>query len=144
MKDILKSEHYFPSFRDLGDEHGFDERYWKIHRGVGTQAYTWCFLGEITNDETSQSSFLRNRILVRDRQGNNNIVIAFYPESGQFDFKTLKRGHTVCVMLAERHYFLDRTVGLRIEDLDTIKVIPSALDDLFAISTFYSQCQRAC
>ena len=40
----------------------------------------------------------------------------------------------MCVMLAEQHHFLDLTVGLRIEGLDTIKVIPCSLDELFAIT----------
>ena len=47
-------------------------------------------------------------------------------------------------MLAEKHIFLDLQIGLRIEDLDTIKVIPCSLDELFAISRAYSQCQNAC
>lgn len=144
MKDILKSRHYFPSFQDLGDENDLDDQYWKenYYTGVWVQACTWCFLGEITDDESSQIPFLRNRVLVRDRMGRENIPIFFYPERGIFDFKTLKKGHTICVMLAERHYFLDGSIGLRIESLDTVKVIPCALSDLFAMSTFYSQCQE--
>ena len=145
VEDILKNEFYFPSFRDLGTDNDLDFRYWKEDRtGTWVQACTWCFLGEITNDELSQVPFLRNRVFVRDRRGEDDIPISFYPERGFFDFKLLKKGHTVCVMLAERHHFLDMTTGLRIESLDTIKVIPCGLDDLFTLSTFYSQCKNAC
>lgn len=145
-RDILKNELYFPSFRNLSQENDLDERYWRedLRRGVWTQACTWCFLAEITNDEASQIPFLRNRVFVRDRRGQDNIPISFYPERGQFDFKTLKKGHTVCVMLAEQHRFLDMTIGLRIEGLDTVKVIPCGLDDLLALSTVYSQHEHVC
>ena len=47
-------------------------------------------------------------------------------------------------MLAEQHHFLDRTIGLRIENLDLVKVIPCSLEDLFAMSAVYSQSQNAC
>ena len=144
VKDILKNELYFPPFEELTDENGLDERYYKEdHRGVWVRSCTWCFLGEITNDETSQIAFLRNRVVVKDRR-DRSVSIFFYPECGSFDYRTLKKGHTICVMVAERHYFLDLTVGLRIEDLDRVKMIPCALDDLFAISTFYSQNYKAC
>ena len=146
VKDILKDRHYFPPFDELCNENDLDFSYWKEDedRDIWVQACTWCFLAEITNDETSQIPFMRNRVWVRDRQGRDNIPISFYPERGLFDFKTLKKGYTVCVMLAEQHHFLDMTTGLRIENLDTIKVIPCGLDELFAISRSYSQCQNSC
>ena len=83
-------------------------------------------------------------VLLKDRCGEDDIPIAFYPETGSFDYRTLKKGHTICLMLAERRTFLDLSEGVRVENLDTVKVIPCALDDLFAISTFYSQCQDSC
>lgn len=145
VEDILKKEFYFPSFRELGTDNDIDFRYWKEdHTGTWVQACTWCFLGEITNDECSQIPFLRNRVFVRDRKGKDNIPISFYPERGVFDFRLLKKGHTVCVMLAEQHHFLDMTTGQRIESLDTIKVIPCGLNDLFSLSTFYSQSKNTC
>lgn len=140
--DIFKKKLYFPRFRDLDFEYEIDERYWKedsCHPGFMIPACTWYFLGEITNDMTSQCTFLRNRVLVRDRRGQNNITIAFYPESGSFDFKTLKKGHTVRVWCARKHEFMDGSVGLRIEELNTIKVMPCSLNDLFAMSTFCSE-----
>ena len=138
--DILKNELYFPSFEGLEDDHVLDHKHYHIDsRGLWARACTWCFLGEITHDETSQVSFWRNRIFVKDRHGKGNIPIAFYPERGSFDYKTLRKGHTICIMLAQRRHFLDRSIGIRIEHLDRVRVMPCALNDLFAISTFYSQ-----
>ena len=144
-EDIFANEYYFPSFQDLGIDNDLHLQYWyKSSSGVYTQACTWCFLGEVTNDEVSQIPFLRNRVLVRDRRGQENIPISFYPEDGVFDFKTLKKGHTICVMLAEKHHFMDLTIGLRIENLDTVKVIPCGLDNLLTLSKCYSQCSEIC
>ena len=146
--DIMKNLRYFPSFDDLGDENDLDDRYWMEKNPktrLWAQACTWCFLGEITNDETSQMPFWRNRVLVRDRNGKDNIPVSFYPDRGfPFNYRTLKKGHTLCVMLAEQHYFLDTTIGLRIESLDLVKVIPCSLEDLFAISAVHSRCLNAC
>ena len=144
VKDALESKFYFPLFRDLPTDFDLHQEYYKEDPNTGfwIEACTWCFLGEITNDDHSQ--FHRNRTVVRDRNGTENIIVAFYPESGSFDCNLLKKGHTICVMFAMQHYFLDGTRGLRMEDLDTITVIPCSLNNLFALSAFYSKFKNAC
>ena len=144
-EDLFQNDHYFPAFQDLGVDNSLDYRYWK-QSSFGSYEYacTWCFVAEIVEDELSQMPFLRNRVHVRDRKGQDNIPIFFYPEGGTFDFQMLKRGHTICVVQAQQHYFLDMNIGLRIEYLDTVKVIPCGLDDLFALSKHYSQNANSC
>ncbi len=140
--DIFANEFYFPAFHDLGHEHDINlDRWYERSPGCLSRACTWCFLGEITNDECSQipGAMFRNRVFVKDRSGRE-IRILFYPETGHFDFTTLRNGHTICVMLAEQHYFMDMTVGLRIEALDLVKVIPCSLNDLLELSSTYSKC----
>ena len=61
-------------------------------------------MADITNDELSQIPFYRNKI---SRAGRKNINISFYPEDGDFDFTTLKKGHTILVTNAQKHDFLD-------------------------------------
>ena len=144
-EDIFQNERFFPAFQDLGVDNDLDLRYWKQSSfGSYKYTYTWCFVAEIEDDELSQIPFLRNRVHVRDRNGQGDINISFYPESGMFNYRALKRGHTICVMQAEQHYFLDRSIGLRIEHLDTVKVIPCGLSDLFALSKQYSQNANSC
>ena len=144
-EDIFANEFHFPAFRHLGIDNDPDIDYWyEKMPGNFTQACTWCFLGEITCDELSQRRVFLNRVLVRDRKGQDNIPICFYPKQGLFDFRTLKKGHTICVMLAVQHYFLDNTVGLRIENLNTVKVIPCGLSGLLALSKSYSQRSDSC
>ena len=145
-RDIFQNMYHFPSFQEVPGSNDLDSRYYKedLYTGLWTYACTWCFIAEITDDRTAQISVLRNRVLVCDRTGQDNIVIAFYPESGSFDFKTLKKGHTLCIMLPLQHYFLDGTRGFRIECLNSVKVVPCSLHDLLALSTVYSKCKDIC
>ena len=144
--DTFQSEDYFPAFQDLGYENDLNPKYWQQTPFGYDYAYTWCFVAEITDDEVSQISgpMFRNRVYVRDRKGQGHIPIFFYPEGGKFDFRTLKRGHTICVIQAQQHLFADMTIGLRIEYLHTVKVIPCGLNDLFALSKHYSQNANSC
>lgn len=80
----------------------------------------WCFLAEI--QECNGSRFLRYRTLVKD-DNNKESFVAFYPDSYEgFDWKKLKRGHTLAIMYANQHYFQDRTSGVRVEDMDYVHV----------------------
>lgn len=74
----------------------------------------YCFLAEIQECD----GFLRYRTIVRDR-GGAEVVVAFYPDSYDdgFDFKKLKRGHTLAIANALQHEFLDGTEGVRVEDM---------------------------
>lgn len=137
-EDFLQNTFHFPSFRDLPHENDLDERYWQCdHYGVYVPACTWFFMAEITNDECSQSAFLRNQVRVTDRAGQTDIPIYFYPEGGSFDFKLLKKGSTILVVNGQKHDFLDLSIGLRIEELDTVSVAPCSMDQLLTLSKTY-------
>ena len=143
--DVFKNTLYFPCFDQLCHENDMEESYWKedpYQPGVYKHACTWLFLGEIINDELALISFLRNKVFVQDRAGRDNINVSFYPEHGYFDFRQLKKGNTICVLFAEQHYFLDQTIGLRIERLDNVHVFPLGLDDLFSLSSTYAKCNN--
>ena len=137
-EDFLQNTFHFPSFRDLPHENDIEEGYWKCdHSGVYVPACTWFFMAEITNDECSQSPFLRNQVRVTDRAGQRDIPIYFYPEGGLFDFKLLKKGRTILVANGQKHDFLDLSIGLRIEELDTVSVAPCSMDQLLTLSEMY-------
>ena len=139
-EDFLQNTFHFPSFRDLPHENEIEEGYWKCDdTGVFVPACTWFFMAEITYDECSQIPFLRNRVAVRDRVGHEEIPIYFYPEEGFFDFKTLKKGSTILVANGQKHNFLDLSIGLRIEQLDTVSVAPCSMGDLFSLSQTYHE-----
>lgn len=141
-EDFLQNSFHFPSFSDLPHENDVQEGYWKCDcNGVFVPACTWFFMAEITNDEYSQIPFLRNQVRVKDRDGREEIPIYFYPEEGYFDFKMLKKGYTLLVANGQKHNFLDLSVGLRIEVLDTVTVAPCSMDDLINLSKTYHDCK---
>ena len=137
-EDFLQNIFHFPSFRDLPHENDLNEGYWQCDQsGVYVPACTWFFMAEITNDECSQNAFLRNQIRVTDRAGQRDIPIYFYPEGGLFDFKLLKKGSTILVANGQKHYFLDLSIVLRIEELDTVSVAPCSMAQLLTLSRTY-------
>lgn len=79
----------------------------------------FCFLAEIQHCD----GFLRYRTIVEDREGEE-AVVAFYPDNYNdgFDFKQLKKGHTLAIMNALQHGFLDGTHGVRVENMDDVCV----------------------
>lgn len=78
-----------------------------------------CFLAEIQQCDGS----LRYRTFVEDLEGEE-VVVAFYPDNYNdgFDFKQLKKGHTLAIMNALQHRFLDGTHGVRVENMDDVCV----------------------
>lgn len=99
----LDDDELFPSWRDIP---------------FSTETHS-CFLAEIQQCD----GFLRYRTIVKDRDGAESVV-AFYPDSYDdgFDFKKLKRGHTLAIVNALQHNFLDGTHGIRVEDMDDVCV----------------------
>lgn len=60
--------------------------------------------------------------IVKDREGAE-VIVDFYPESyNGFDFNKLKRGHTLMIMNATQHNFLDGKHGVRVNDMDDVHV----------------------
>ncbi len=137
-EDFLKNTFHFPPFQKLPHENGLEYGYWEEDKfGVYQAACAWFFMAEIIYDDESQSSFNRNRVGVRDRDGHECLVY-FYPKDlGGFDFKTLKKGSTILVTNGQKHNFLDLTVGMRCEYLDGISVVPCSLSDLLQLSNIY-------
>lgn len=135
----LQNKINFPPFFNVPDENNIDTDYYHTEDGRYFQTKIhWCFIGEITDDAHSQLTYFRNRVLVKDLAGQNNIPIAFYPDPDDtrkyFDFTELKKGNTVCIRYAKKHNFLDMTVGFRVECLNYVKVIKCSLDTLRKIS----------
>lgn len=98
----------------------WDDKFFPSWSNLGLTTDThYCFLAEIQECD----GFLRYRTIVRDR-GGDEVVVAFYPDSYDdgFDFKKLKRGHTLAIMNALPHQFLDGTEGVRVEDMDDVCV----------------------
>ncbi|GJC90717.1 hypothetical protein ColLi_13555 [Colletotrichum liriopes] len=106
----------FPFFDKLDSDQGL----------AGTRFYDepddhWCLLAEIHHVE----HFPRDSLLARDCEGRP-FVIAFYPDAnraGDINTSRLQPGHTIAILYANQHFFLDGTDG----------VFPVGLDALFRI-----------
>ncbi|POS79241.1 hypothetical protein DHEL01_v202364 [Diaporthe helianthi] len=119
MSDFLKLDdhEYFLTWHQLPDEVEY------VYSGGHH-----CFVAEIQHCD----GFGRYRAIVKDREGSE-CVVAFYPDSYEdsgFDFKKLKRGRTLAIIDAAQHGFLDGTMGVRVEDMNIVKVVPASLKAL--------------
>ena len=142
VKDILQNRTHFPSFEQLPHENDIDTTYYKLNKrtSVWEPRLTWCFVADITNADRAQTPgfFGRNRTIVKDRDGNDGIPIYFYHDGFSYmDFSLIKKGHTIAVLQAEVHYFMDGQIGLRIENLENVAVIKCSLDQLFSLASHF-------
>lgn len=78
--------------------------------------------------------FLRNKIMVKDICGNNNIPVAFYRKTGNIKFHDLKKGNVLCMRYQEKHSFIDMTIGIRAENLEYFMIIPASLNCVLSVS----------
>lgn len=123
----------FLDFLSIPDIYTLDLRYFT---NEGQPLFSWIFYGEIVDNKSSMSSHLRHRTLIKDP--NEEIcILAFYPESGSFDFNNIKLGHTICIRQACKKNFMDGTSGVRIEQLNSVFVIPLNNDKLMALDKSY-------
>ncbi|XP_076332322.1 uncharacterized protein LOC143237211 [Tachypleus tridentatus] len=133
---LLRNTLHFPVFSELPWDNTPCFKYYDLKNYVLTPRCHWCFIGEI---HAKPVLSFRHNVWVRDLEGNESIHVAFYPETGTFNFYDLKVGNTLCVRYAECHHFLDFTVGLRLEQLDFVMVIPTSLKTLLEVSDFIAE-----
>lgn len=112
--------HHCPAFGELPSEHDLDLDYYETSNGYSYRPRRhWCFLGEIS----SIDDFMRIRLWVQDKAGVE-IPVSFYTEGRGYDIPagSVKKGNTVAILYAEQHPFLDLSVGIRVEDVSSVKV----------------------
>ncbi|KAK7740970.1 hypothetical protein SLS53_005033 [Cytospora paraplurivora] len=114
----LTSEMHFPTWQYLPGYRPSTDRH-------------YCFLAEVKECD----GFFRYRTLATDGI-DQDIVVAFYPSSYEgFDWKKLRKGHTLAIMDATQHHFLDSSHGVRVENLDHVYVFPASQRDLQRLSS---------
>lgn len=116
---LITNPEYFPAFKDIPGDHVDDPRYYTDGDSATFKKH-WCLIGEITE----ANSFVRPRLVVRDRAGTS-FVVALYLDNGVDASRILSRfkpGSTVAIMYALGHFFMDGTTGCRVEDQDEITV----------------------
>ncbi|KAG0704603.1 hypothetical protein DFH29DRAFT_801630 [Suillus ampliporus] len=130
-KSLLRNNVNFPPFKSLPDETDLDLTYYDEGPFGFEPSQHWCFLGEIVD-------FIGlGRVLlhVKDKDGQLGITIGLYTDDGGRALAPqIKIGHTVAVLYGEQHGFLDMSVGIRVEEESSIKIIPCSLEQLLQAS----------
>jgi len=121
----LANHTMFPAYGDLPGE--VDDAY---HR---PRTEPWFLVAEVK----SVNAVFRYVADTVTRFGES-VRIAFYPDNNAqprtFQYLDILPGCTMLVSNARQHFFLDGSVGLRIEDLDTVYVFPVPSQTLLAES----------
>ncbi|KAL2003085.1 hypothetical protein VTN02DRAFT_5029 [Thermoascus thermophilus] len=128
----LRDLDVFPTFADLPHENDIDLAFFRTSIGFTyTPKKHWCLLAEITDVEF----FVRLRLIVRDMAGRE-VPVAFYTDGKgrEIPQSQLQRGHTVAILYAEQHGFLDFTIGIRLEESNAFKITPMPLGDLLRLN----------
>lgn len=128
--NLLADRKIFPPFSGVISPYDYD--YNSSHRSPAPSA----FLGEITSFFDMK---IRLRLNLRDRDGHA-VRLHFYDSSSGANFlkQEPKVGDTLCVMYPKQHYFMDATIGFRIEDEDMqgLRIVRTGLQDLLLASEF--------
>jgi hypothetical protein len=130
-QSLLRNPINFPTFNNLPDDYdGVDLNYYE-ETEFGFEPYQhWCFLGEIVDF----LSLGRVVMHVKDKIGRIIMVALYTDDNGQAIASQVRKGHTVAVLYGEQHHFLDMSVGIRVEEASSIKIIPCSLDQLLKAS----------
>jgi hypothetical protein len=116
----LRDSRIFPDFKTCPQENEMDLDFYTFQHGyMLVPKRHWCLLAEIVD----VGYFIRLRLIVKDKSGHE-FPVAFYTDDkmGGFDVALLKKGHTIMILYAHQHYFLDFTIGIRVEEFGSTKV----------------------
>jgi len=128
----FRDSQIFPTFASLPEDYSIDLTFYNTINGfIFIPRKHWCFLAEIVEVEL----FLRLRLTVRDKAGVM-VPIAFYTEGrgSEFALSRLQPGHTIAILYAHQHDFLDLTTGIRQEECCEVKILPLALAELLKLN----------
>ncbi|CAF3521576.1 unnamed protein product [Rotaria sp. Silwood2] len=124
-----------PSFNAVCHEDEPCKPYWRLIKGSIKQIRHWCLMGEI--EEVNY--FIRPKLTIRTRF-DEKVTIHFYLEEDKtpptFSFNDALIGHTILIMDAEKHDFLDGSIGVRQEYGDLVVIFKCSMQTL--IKTFGS------
>ncbi|KAH7880054.1 uncharacterized protein C8R40DRAFT_1202258, partial [Lentinula edodes] len=135
---------FFPTFLDLPHDHYFTDSecsYYAVSKDSTDMCTVrpsrhWCLLAEIV---AVQSWPLRPMYLVKDTTGQTFLAAFHYNDRTLFSevWKKGLVGSTICVMYANFHQFVDGQVGVRLEEPESVKILPFGLEELITASELF-------
>lgn len=113
---------HFPTFNSLPDDSDLDLRYYgEIYYGAYQPIKHWCLLAEIVEPVP----YFRPMCTAKDKNGKE-FLVAMYLDNDvalpDFWHKYCKPGNVVAIMYACSHYFMDGQAGVRVEEVENLKV----------------------
>jgi hypothetical protein len=119
---LKNNQVHFPTFSSLPEDSDLDLRYFGEEcSGVYGPIKHWCLLAEIVEPIT----YFRPMFTAKDKAGKE-FLVAMYLDNDvvlpDFWHKYCKPGNVVAIMYACSHIFVDGQIGIRVEEVGTIKV----------------------
>lgn len=126
----LRNTITFPLFANLPAENDISPRYYAPNPQTGIYRPTrhWAFLAEIIDF----TMFIRLQIDVKDNIGRVLPVWIHTDDRGKDLARQCQQGYTLVVTYAEKHYFMDGKVGIKLEEGSSFNVLPHSMADLMA------------
>ncbi|OAX84947.1 hypothetical protein ACJ72_00672 [Emergomyces africanus] len=126
----LRSCANFPAFIDLPNENDIGFDFYGRSDNYQPRRH-WCFLGEIVDF----TSLTRLGMEVKD-VSERKIPIWFYTYGRGTELASaeVKKGNTIAILYARQHKFLYCEAGIRHENPGLMKIFPSSLSNLLALS----------
>ena len=112
---------HFPTFTSLPEDSDINLRYFDEYSGVYEPVKHWCLLAEIVEP----IPYLRPMFTAKDKAGKEFLVTLYLDNDvslPDFWHKYCKPGNVVAIMYACSHLFMDGQMGIRVEEVETIKV----------------------
>ncbi|KAF4511545.1 hypothetical protein G6O67_003329 [Ophiocordyceps sinensis] len=124
----LRNECAFPDFKRISSDFELppDDDFYDL--SSERPIFHWCLLGQVMQI----IYFGRLRLDVKDKAGKS-LVVAFYTDR-DYHHPQLRVGSTIAILHPRQHYFMDGSVGIRLEAWDNVKIFPMALDEMLRLS----------
>jgi len=135
----LRSQMHFPTFTSLPEDSDIDlKSFGEEHYGVYGPVKHWCLLAEIVEPKFVEPiPYFRPMFTAKDKAGKE-FLVALYLDNDvalpDFWNKYCKPGNVVAIMYACSHIFMDGQTGIRVEEVENIKMFPCNLNTLLNIS----------
>lgn len=113
---------HLPNFTSLPEDSEIDLRYFDEDRsGAYGPVKRWCLLAEIEK----VIPYLRPMFSAKDKAGRQLLVTMYLDNEvalPDFWHKYCRPGNVVAIMYANSHVFMDGQTGIRVEEVESIKV----------------------
>ena len=111
--------------------------------GILSPVRHWCLVGEVKEFV----EYVRPRVSIKLKNGQE-IIVHFYHEKTDhpttFKWSEIKKGKTMAILYAKRRQFMDFSIGIRQEHLDSVYIFNASLETLFQTAAEITNKTKKC